>query len=1150
MTRINKATAIASVALLSASTAIRATPILIEGEAFQFKGKWVVEKSSDCLGSAMLRVYQDNRDTPADDALTVVNIQEAGKYKVWTRSQDFANSTRPRTYTLTVDGKQMSPSGAHGVAGFRWEAVGEVTLDRKPVMLRLSDTGHYFGRCDAIFLTEDLTADPNTMTNAEIARWRRNPVTMDYTTDNAPALASPADITPGYTVLASASNDDIRISFVRLLGDGSIVCKTDYHTGGSWRRFVSSAEDNRLALISCDRLPAVNHNGFYPAWDYCTASRTLTFEGNTYPVTIDGDDSNPFFTGNLTEPRATAVTKTAGNCIKVTYDCGSAGNLIGYWTVADNGPHIAVKLLFKPSADGYYSVALHGAKGVADHPGASGVMPPMFAGKRLPDTPLTLFSSMMTQPLAAVTTPDGGATAFVAADLDTFPDDWGGYDNSPVGFTLRNSLGELQPVAFSPLSGMAASKVKGGRPVEARFIVGITPGDWGNALTYVSDNVFGVTDYRKPSGSSITDIIANITNLIKDDTYSGWEPRLKGFWDIEADGTISPTVVHAAPLAILGAATLAYDEDMYERRALPTIEYLLSRNGYRTRANEPKPLNPTASQFPTTLFEGINTLTGGLNPWLSQLALNDGETRQANGYFSTLQAFRQELSAYRLTAEDERLDRARSLADAYVAEILSDQLPAMSHGSFYNSQMCPDWTPLLDIYRLTGEERYLEAAIHGAAHTLAGVKSWPKVAERTQTIHPSDSYDGVTTIWWKGPEQWRLGFPRRPGDAPQHDVEAWSVSPVGLGIEQPATYFLRSAGKTVRPVFMNSWAPRLLELAHLSGQQIFETYARNAVIGRSENYPGYYATGYTDIPSSPLFPYQGPDVSSIYFHHIPAHLAMLQDYLIGGIIARSDGAVDFPAARQEGFVWFANNIYGTRRGTVNGEEAELYLPAGGISTGNPAVSHIAARNASRLFIILSNDGDTEADITLSLSPDIASRLANPEAEITAKVAPRGIKILTLDADFHDLLQVAPQTEPMEVIATGTEAGEIYLFRIRSPFGWDSLYGFAGCAEVDGLSIIAEHDGSSVTATGWPYEWSFTRIPCGNQADVKITILKNGKEIKSISHTFTGDHSGVESVRADISGPRAEGIFTIDGRRIDRISSPGVYIVDGEKVISR
>lgn len=1138
--------------LMSAPGIAAQATYMIEAEAFQFKGKWIVEKSSECLGTAMLRVYQDNNSAPESDALTVVNIPEAGEYRVWTRSQDYADSARPRTYTLSIDGEAMLPAGNHGIPGFSWEMVGSVNLQRKPTMLRLTDTGHYYGRCDAILLTRDTSLNPNTLTNAEVARWRRNPMTMDYTTENLPSLTPPLDIASGYTTIASASNDDIRVSFVRLPdAEGSVVCKTDFKQNGSWRRFASTAEDNRVALISSATLPAMNHNQFYPAWDTSTVNRTMTYEGEDYTVRVDGDNTNPYFSGALYEPRASAVTKTSANCIKVTYDCGTYGELTGYWTVPTTGSHIETRFVFKPAADGYYTVMLHGIKGINDEDCRGILMPPMFAGSRIPSTPLTLFSSMMSQCIAVVSTESsfGQYSSFVAADLSTFPNSWGSYDNSPVGFTLRNSKGQLQPIAISPLPGMPDSKVRKGQSVEVCFITGIVTDGWDNALAYVSDNIFGVTDYRRPGEISLNGILNNIVDLIKDDDASGWEPSLKGFWDIECDGNTAPTVVHSSPLSIIGTALLTHDEDLYESRALPTIEYVLSRNGYRTCANTPGALNPLSSQFPTTLYEGLNTLTGNLNPWLEALALPEGNLRNSNGYFSTLQLFSQELAAYSMTSEESHLDRAVALADVCTDNILSGQLPAMSQGSFYNSQMIPDWTPLIDLYNITGSERYLDAACRGASLTIAGVKSWPRVADGMQTVHPGNSYDGVTTIWWKGTEQFRLGFPRSEGDAPAHEVEAWKVSSVGLGMEQPATYFLRTAGKNVRPVFMNNWAPRLMELANISGHDIFDIYARNAVIGRAANYPGYYATGYTDINASARFPYEGPDISSIYYHHIPAYMGMIQDFLITEFITRSEGKFTAERARQEGFVWFANNIAGKTPVTILDDEAELYMPAGCVTADSPDINILTARNADNLYILVTNDGDSELTTKLTLSDRLQSHLAVAQPTLTVRVAPRAVEILTLEASFPEYNTLPALTDGMEIIPTNTRAGNIYLYRIRSPFGWDSLYGFADCTATPGLTIRAECNGNEVIASSWPYEWSLKRYACDEPAEIKITILIDGNPVDTITHNFI-PKSGVTDIISDwqSQSDRQKGIYTIDGRKLTHISQPGFYIVNGRKTV--
>lgn len=1168
---IRKSFILPAFTLLSLSATAQTTAYLIEAEAFQFKGKWVVEKSSECLGTAMLRVYQDAGTDPSGDALTVVNITEAGTYDVWTRSRDYAMTSRPRTFTLSVDGNVMAQSGSHGQEGFYWEKVGSVTLDRKQTLLRLHDSGGYFGRCDAILLTKGSEVNPNQLTNTQVARWRKSPVTMDYSTANAPALPTDRAITPGYTTLASASNGEIRLSFVKL-SDGSIVCKNDFYAAGSWRRYHSSDEDNRIALISNETTVNADHNQYYPAWDNCTASRELLFEGDTYPVTVDGDRTNPYYTGTLTEARATAVTKTAANTIKVTYDCGGKGTLTGLWTVPESGTHINVTLRFTPAADGMYSFALHGAKGIGQEDVNRVLMPPMFQERRIPATPQMLFSSMMTQCVSMVETlmPFGPVSAYVAADLDTFTQEWGSYDHSPTGFTLRNSNGAVQPVAFAPLPGMKNATLKGGRNIEVKFITGIVTGDCGTALEYVSDNLFEVHDYRRQDSQSLTTTLHNVLALIKNPTFNGWNDVMKGPWDIECDGNTIPTVVHSAPLALLGAAALTDDEEMYTGYALPAIEYVLSRNGYRTVGNAPAQLDPMHSQFPTTTYEGLNTLTGGLNPWLEAIALPEGELRTANGYFTSVAPYRQALSAYRLTGDDSWLSRAEAMATQQLSADDNTATQPFAPGTFYNSQMYADWQGMLEMYAATGDERYAEAASLGAVNTLAGIKTWPRVADGEQTVHPGNRYDGVTSIWWKGAERYRLGFPRTDGDAPEHTVDARKVSSVGLSIEQPATYFLRTAGQTVRPVHMSNWAPALLRLSEATGKPIYATYARNAVTGRADNYPGYYATGYTDIPCSARFPYEGPDVSSIYYHHIPAYMAMIQDYLVSEIMTRSNGYIDFPHARQEGFVWFSNDIYGAATGNVHGHEARLWMPEGAVTADRPDINILTARNEDTLFIMLTGGNSEDAMASVRLSERLRSQLKSSSVTlysadgresqftadgdgITIDVPAGGVVTLALGMDWADNMSktpVTPLADGMRIIDTGTVAGKVYLYRIRSPFGWDSVYGFAECISTDGLTIDVTCNGDHTIASTWPYEWSFARYGYDEAVDVKITVMLNGTTVKSISEEFASDKSGIGILPSDTPSTAPEGIYRLDGVRVKNTDQPGFYIVNGHKIIKK
>ena len=1167
MTRKKLSLLISGLIYWTGSLAQTSSAYLIEAEAFQFKGKWVTEKSSECLGTAMLRVYQDNNNDETADALTVININESGKYQVWIRSRDYIDSPRPRTFTLSVDGIELSECGNHGSDGFRWQNVGTLDLARKQTLLRLHDSGGYYGRCDAILLTQDASTDPNTLTNLQIAKWRKSPVSMPYTTTEAPLLPEAADIAAGYSTVASASNDEIRLSFVKLT-DGSIVSKTDFYAAGSWRRFASSKEDNRIAILSNEKNSPVNHNQFYPAWDSCTARRQFEFNGQIYPVRIDGDNTNPYYSGLLTEAKATAISKTSANTIKVIYKCGDKGELTAWWTVPEQGPEIRVRMEFRPTADGCYSIALHSAKEISEEDASNVLMPPMFQKRHLPATPLMLFSSMMTQCLSAAETQTsfGPVTNFICADLDSFTQDWGSYDYSPVGFTLRNSANKIQPVGFSPLFGMKDAAAKAGSKIDAGFIIGVKASGWSETLEYISENIFSVSDYRHQDNVSLSQTLRNVIALINNPDHSGWNATMKGFWDIEANGAVTPTVVQSAPMALVGASMLTDDETFYEQRALPAIEYTLSRKNFRTVGNQPQSLDPMTSQFPTTLYEGINTVMGDINPWLKDIALPNGQLRTANGYFTSVQAFRQALSAYKITGDEKWLSRSTALADSHIKE-LSDQAGGApsAPGTFYNSQICDDWQPFMDLYDLTGNQRYLDAASEGAAHTIAGIKTWPRVAQGKQTVHPGNNYDGVTTIWWKGAEQYRLGFPRTPGDAPEHETEAWKVSSVGLGIEQPLTYFIRSAGKTVHPVFMSSWAPRLLELTEATGRPIYETFARNAVIGRSENYPGYYATGYTDITQSAAFPYKGPDVSTIYYHHLPAYLAILQDYLVTEITTRSSGAIQFPSGRQEGFVWFSNSIYGAAEGNIYGNRCRLWMPDGKIGSDSPAVNILSARNSEKLFIMLNNENNETVQTTVSLSDDLKRQISSgsiavyaadghesrseiSETGIIIEVPQRSLITIALDMNWENRPYVPALAEGLSIIDSETPAGKIYLYRIRSPFGWDSVYGFAECGSVAGLTVEVKCNDAKQTASTWPYEWSFARFGYGENVDITVTVRQNGNIIKTVQTAFGPETSAIRPNHSDQPSDRPEGIFRLDGIRIPEITQPGVYIVNGQKIL--
>lgn len=488
----------------------------------------------------------------------------------------------------------------------------------------------------------------------------------------------------------------------------------------------------------------------------------------------------------------------------------------------------------------------------------------------------------------------------------------------------------------------------------------------------------------------------------------------------------------------------------------------------------------------------------------------------------------QALSAYRLTGDPKWLRRAKSTAvrDAD-KHIYSNSEKPMRYQAFYNSTIYSPWWNFLDLYEETGDRQFLDAARYGAAHTLAGIRVWPAVNDSVQTIHPGGVYNGNTTMWWKGSEEFRLGFPRTEGDAPEHQVEQWRVSPVGLGFEQPSTYFLRNKGKVVRPVFMSSWAPALLRLNQHTGDDIFDTYARNAVIGRFTNYPGYYATGYTDLTMSEDFPYKGPDVSSIYYHHIPPHLAFTADYLVSEAIQRSEGKVKFPYGRQEGFVWFSNRVYGGAPGTIHDDtNAHLWLRKGLLTSSAPQVNYLTAVSDKQLWILLCNESKDETTTGINLGETLAgitdttsasavnakgkrSKLAANDGTLDVTIPPKGFAAIAVPLlpgaiekcdELRTILaadKAAPLKDGWKVTDSGTAAGDIHTFRIRSPFGWDSVYGFCETTPREGVSVEVTCGDDNRQIGQYPYEWSFARFSPDEK--IKLTIKVSDADGNSTTH---------------------------------------------------
>jgi hypothetical protein len=556
---------------------------LLEMEDLQFKGGWVVEHIGKTVSSErVLRVMAGGKSKAAD-ALTVIRIQQAGTYAVWTRSADYPND-RPgtRLCQLYVNEQAMDESGRHGREGYYWEKVGQVTLTAGEVVIKLSDSRGNFARCDAALLTQT-DIDPNTQALTALTAYKTKPLVQKSDEAKSPVLVPAVTIDPNAAATATILNQFLRLRFVPVKGDEKrLAVKTELKQKGRWVSMDASQEDHKVYVIQSAN-PQPTFGNFFLSWNGSNGFTHFTHQGKQYRLLEADNAMNPFVAGELKQALPVAAKQTDNNTIEVEYAVGGEKILKGIWRLAPNNRHIRITLQFTPVHNGFYSLGVAAFQSSVRDSVTNIQLPPMFQYQRLSPQPVLLPSGMMPQPVAIVETktPQGQWTTFATGTANTFPLEWGSAYSSPMGFAVKNEQNQVQPVAFAPVLGLDRSKLIAGATIQQDFIIGATTSNWNDALEYISDSIYAVRDYRAQKGTSLTETAFNMVDLIKNDAAAGWDMKLKGFYDIEANPAVVPTVVHSSPLTMVSAAVLARDEEFYLQRALPTIEYTLSRSGFR-----------------------------------------------------------------------------------------------------------------------------------------------------------------------------------------------------------------------------------------------------------------------------------------------------------------------------------------------------------------------------------------------------------------------------------------------------------------------------------------------------------------------------------------------------------------------------------------
>ena len=925
----------------------------------------------------------------AEPAIATFDVAKSGSYNVWVRSRDFStNQQGHRYFNVAINDHFIEHKfGTHGGDGYIWaKAPEKVFLSEGKNTLSLIDSSGFYARCDSILLCESDSFVPPENYASMLAM--ASPVTpATNTVKTFPAYATEQN-TPTDSV--TLENDKVKVVFYKVPTSKGQVVQNEIYSKAPNGTFVRTKNRNEELGHLIMRADSAKSKG---------SSDMISFEGE---YTSSNQEKTAFFglnpyqagLGAWAIPVDYSVDETG---VTLIFNPENGATLSSKWTLDDTAAPL-VSLNITANEDGYYSVGSWEGGDFSEEEFTDAVAPFRTIQKRVHDEICVISEQFLFTPMGCYTLDKNNAynalpvTKGIVVEPSYIPLRWLRPTNNLFGMNMKTSIGSFKGTLFAPLMGSEQSKFSANQTHTVKYRVISSVSDWFENYQFITEDLFGVDDYRQNTYYTLNDAIFNTRNLMLDDKQSGWDTAMKGHYNMEAITTVS----EANPMAAIQAYLLSEDEEMLERRAIPTLAAFLTRpdlhynngtigygstTGWQKSEKESDKIGSPREGFNVNVTAGLYEMTRGNVPYLYELGLNKGKGKVVNAYGSVAN-FSNDLNLYIYTGNQQYLNTAIQKADEFLENTVykkSADMPAWE--SFIYISYYPNIASLLDIYDVTKDKKYLDAAEYVAKQMLTGLWVPGIDGEKRNseiTINDIDEKDivmhvGTTTYtepsgFWYNDGHYRVGGERgtehfnTPVREKKTTAPAWISSRVGLGIEQSSTFDADSAN-----IIMQYWAGDFVRLSSFTGNPIYEKAARNAIIGRFGTYSGYYRTFFTNYEQFEEYMYEGPDYTCIYWHHIPPFLAMLEEFLISQTMAWSENNISFPALRQQGYAYFNSHQYGHAPGTFYGEKDMWpYLAENTIDSGHLQIDWMAAKKDGLLGIAFMNESNESVTTTVSM----------------------------------------------------------------------------------------------------------------------------------------------------------------------------------------
>ena len=600
-----------------------------------------------------------------------------------------------------------------------------------------------------------------------------------------------------------------------------------------------------------------------PSWTLYGTEGAIVGEAHEFhkmESKIEGRTENLFGAGIVSDYKEFTVSATDTEVV-FTGKGNEYGTPVLTLSLEQGNAHPKLKMEFTAAKNGYITFGFNGLPALTEDKIEEIWQPMVWTERRFP------IQSYMTPeyhvPAAGTAVRSNGYTLFYAVAQEDLPYKIPTYENSRYGAVLKTMEGKYQPQIYAPFYGSKSSELKPGDKVSLLTEISVYKGDMASVLPELITDNYGYYDFRSNGNISMNEVIENMIGYGMNDYYSKFMPEYKGFsYENDAPGTTkNVSAVHPASLALVFD-----DKALYDNRALPLSEYMMSRNDLNYKYVE-------------TASAGSNKLGSPTMKMNEYAALYQMSGNTVKAYYDMMTSkngtakndWKVAMVYYKATGDESYLQAAISGADKYLANRMTDYQTGFDGiPSSWWHFFSPDYVELYELYEITGDQKYLDAAHEGARRFAMFLWYTPGVPDGTTHINPNN-------------EAPKYAYNRgiMPMVAEEKDIEAWKVSEIGLHAEAAFT----SHGH--RGIFMAFHAPYFMKIGADTNDDFLKSVARHAVVGRYENFPGdLMNTAYTDVFMAKDFPfktYEQLTYNSFHYNHIWPHATMLLDFLYADI---------------------------------------------------------------------------------------------------------------------------------------------------------------------------------------------------------------------------------------------------------------------------